>query len=101
MADSIYSFTDVPIRVMTFIGIVGAIIVCLSAAVILGFWIFGAVNVPGYTPIMLAILFTGFMNFFGLGVVGNYVWRTFENSKRRPLHIVMSKQQFNNTKNDV
>ncbi len=94
MADSIYSFTDLPIRSLTTIGFIGAFVVSIAAIGILSFWLAGTMKVPGYTPIMLAILFVGFTNFIGLGVVGNYVWRSFENSKSRPLHIIMSRQDF-------
>ncbi len=94
MADSIFSFTDLPIRLLTAIGLAGAAVVLAAGIVILAFWACGAVPVPGYAPIMLAILFVGFTNLLGLGVVGNYVWRGYENSKHRPLHIVRDRRTF-------
>jgi glycosyltransferase involved in cell wall biosynthesis len=87
MADSVFSFTDLPIYLLLFTGFVGSAIVTTAAIVVLVAWALGGVDVPGYTPIMLSILFVGALLTFGLGIVGSYVWRTYENTKRRPLTI--------------
>ena len=47
----------------------------------------GAIDVSGYSTTMIVILSLGSLNLLGLGVVGSYAWRTFENSKARPLSI--------------
>ena len=49
------------------------------------------IEVPGYATTILVILVLGALNLFGLGLVGSYAWRGYENSKRRPLSIVASK----------
>jgi len=54
----------------------------------------GAVPVPGYAATVLTVSFFGALNCFGLGVIGNYVWRTFENTKFRPTHVVSSHKTF-------
>ena len=58
------------------------------SAVVLVAWALGQIEVPGYTPLMLVMLFCTFTMLLGLGIVGSYVWRIFENSKARPLSIV-------------
>lgn len=100
MMDSIFSFTDLPIRLLTTVGFIGATLVVAAGFLIVACWVAGAISVPGYSALMLAILFVGFMNFLGLGVVGNYVWRNFENSKHRPLHIVRNVRTFNDEGHD-
>jgi len=100
MSDSIYSFTDFPIRLLTTTGGIGMFLVASAATVIFTGWAAGAVSVAGYTPIMLSILFFAFANFFGLGIVGNYVWRGFENSKQRPLHIIEGQTEFVGSQQD-
>ena len=60
---------------------------CVVAGVVLIAWMAGAVEVAGYTPLMLAVLFFGFVLTLGLGVVGSYIWRAYENTKNRPLTI--------------
>ena len=57
----------------------------------------GQITTAGYTPLMLVLLLSTFTIMFGLGVVGSYVWRTYENSKGRPPTIVMSHQTFEAT----
>ncbi|RZA08679.1 MAG: glycosyltransferase, partial [Moraxellaceae bacterium] len=40
---------------------------------------------------ILAVLILGAMNLFGLGLVGTYAWRSYENSKQRPLAVVAAR----------
>ena len=92
--DSVFSFTDVPILVLAVIGAGGAVLTVLVALAVLVARLTGAIDQSGYTPLMLAILFSTFTMLFGLGVVGSYVWRTFENSKGRLGAVVMSQERF-------
>ena len=45
------------------------------------------IDVPGYASIIVLILFFGSMNLFGIGIIGEYVGRTFEQTKDRPVYI--------------
>jgi hypothetical protein len=45
-------------------------------------------------------MFFGGINSLGLGIVGAYAWRTYENTKRRPLAVVIKTQSFGTTKID-
>jgi len=92
--DSIFSFTDMPIRVLTLFGILGIGISTLFAFIIVIAKIFGSIVVPGYAATVLTIMFFGGINSLGLGIVGAYSWRTFENTKRRPLAVVTKIQSF-------
>ncbi len=94
MSDSVFSFTDLPIRALLAVGLMGCITVVVAALAVLLARIFGEVDVPGYAPIMLSVLFVGFVLTLGLGIVGSYVWRTYENTKRRPLTIAQSVETF-------
>jgi hypothetical protein len=47
----------------------------------------GRIEVPGYAPIMLSILFGNSAILIGLGILGSYLWRTYENSQARPYAI--------------
>jgi hypothetical protein len=67
------------------IGVSGALV---AGMVVLIGWAYGAVDVRGYTPLMLAILFSFSTNLLALGLIGGYVWRIFENTKGRPMHLV-------------
>jgi len=94
LSDSIFSFTDLPVRLLIFTGIVTLLIAVILSLVVLAAKTFNAVAVPGYAGTMLAILFFGAFNALGLGVVGSYAWRTFENTKRRPLSVVQTQEDF-------
>ena len=86
--DSIYTFTGFPIVVLLIIGLLGILLsVALAFIVTIG-WLTGRVTETGYTPIMLAITGSTSAILFAMGIVGSYVWRTYENSKNRPSAIV-------------
>lgn len=94
LMDSIFAFTDAPIRFLLTIGMVGVSVSFLLGLVILFAKLGDLVQVPGYAGTMLAILFFGGLNTLGLGLVGNYAWRAYENTKQRPLGIPLVTQHF-------
>jgi hypothetical protein len=95
--DSLFSFTDIPITILTLIGFAGTFAFLVLGAVLLGLRLAGVIEVEGYTAIMVAILFSASLILLGLGIVGNYVWRTYENTKRRPLGIIRAQKDFPGT----
>jgi glycosyltransferase involved in cell wall biosynthesis len=88
--DTTFAFSDLPITVMIFVGVAGISMSVASAAVVLIAWASGAIMVRGYTPLLLAVLFAFSTTLLSLGIVGGYVWRIFENTKGRPMHLVRS-----------
>jgi nicotinamide riboside transporter PnuC len=55
----------------------------------------GLIEVPGYASIFLSIGLIGAINIFSLGLIGSYAWRTYENTKGRPLSIILKIDEFN------
>jgi glycosyltransferase involved in cell wall biosynthesis len=94
MSDSVFSFTDLPVHLLLFTGFFGCVTVTLVGLVVLIAWAAGVIDVAGYTPLMLSILFIGGLLTFGLGIIGSYVWRTYENTKQRPLAIEQSVDRY-------
>lgn len=94
LLDSGFAFTDLPIRVMSLTGLGGMLLATLLAAVVLLARLRGDIPVPGYTPTVLAVMFFGGLNSLGIGLLGEYVWRTFENSKQRPAYLVARRFEF-------
>jgi len=88
MLDSIFSFTDYPIRFLTRVGAMGTILSATGSLVVVLGRLLGLIEIPGYSALMIAIMFWGAINLLGLGLVGTYAWRTYENSKQRPPAIV-------------
>lgn len=88
MMDSIFAFTDSPIRLLMRLGFVGCTFSLILGAAVLAGHLSGRITVPGYAATMLVVLFFGTLNVLGLGLVGTYAWRSYENSKQRPLAVV-------------
>lgn len=91
MMDSIFAFTDYPIRLLMKIGAIGSFLSIGFALIIASARILGYIEVPGYAATILAVLILGALNLFGLGLVGTYAWRSYENSKHRPLSVIAQK----------
>lgn len=89
LADSVFAFTDLPIRLLVRLGGGGALIFGLVGLVAFFGRILGFITVPGYAATMVAIAFFGAINLLGLGIVGSYAWRAYENTKDRPLSVVV------------
>jgi glycosyltransferase involved in cell wall biosynthesis len=92
--DSVYSFSDLPIRFLKWLGASAMTLAGFSSVAILGARLAGLIEVPGYTATILTVIFFGGLNSLGLGVIGEYVWRTYENTKGRPLSIAAAHQRF-------
>lgn len=88
MMDSIFAFTDYPIRLLMRIGAMGSAVSLAVAFMVVAARLLGFIAVPGYAATMLAVLVLGALNLLGLGLVGTYAWRAYENSKQRPLAVV-------------
>jgi len=89
LLDSVYSFSDLPVRVFLAFGAIGLFTSAALAIAVVVAKLNGAIPVPGYTATVLTIVFFASLNLLGLGIVGSYVWRAYENTKSRPLAVVM------------
>jgi len=92
--DSIFSFTDIPVQLLSSIGIVGLFLSLFFGVFILYARLIGDIDIPGYATTILVILFFGALNTLGLGIVGTYAWRGYENTKKRPQSLVMLEKTF-------
>jgi hypothetical protein len=100
MLDSIFAFTDIPVRVLMGVGFVGMSLALTGGALVLLAKVSGMISVPGYAATMLTILGFGAFNSFGLGLVGTYAWRSYENSKGRPLSISSIQERYQGKHNE-
>lgn len=94
LSDSLFSFSDLPIRALTWAGVMGLLLSFALGIVVLVAKLTGHIEIPGYAATVLSILFFASLNSFGLGIIGGYTWRAYDNVKRRPLAIVMSSERF-------
>ncbi|HLV52232.1 MAG TPA: glycosyltransferase, partial [Flavobacterium sp.] len=84
----ITSFSTVPLKVWTYFGSFIALISFLYGIKIIIEKVFFGINASGYASLMVAILFFGGVQLIGIGVLGEYLGRTYLESKRRPKYIV-------------
>lgn len=88
MMDSVFSFTDLPIRLLIRAGLAGSLLSVAMGTMVLVARLTGNIDVPGYATTVTSVLLLGGLNLLGLGLVGTYAWRGYENSKGRPLAVV-------------
>jgi hypothetical protein len=98
MMDSIFAFTDLPIRLLTRLGGITTILAAGFGITVTLARLLGLITVSGYAMTINVIVFLGAANLLGLGIVGSYAWRTYENTKARPLAIPMRTESFNHEK---
>lgn len=92
--DSVFSFTDLPVRALLVLGAAGITFAVVAGVTVLIMWSLGRIPVLGYTPLMLVITFFGGLSALGLGIIGQYVWLSLQNSRHRPNFIIKSARSF-------
>lgn len=97
--DGIVGYSTKPLRIATFLGGLTSVAAFLYLIVVLLQKLIAGINIPGYATIIVLILFLGGMQLFCIGIIGEYVGRTFEQSKQRPIYIAREILSYEN-KND-
>ncbi len=88
--DTFVAFSYFPIRLLSVIGFLVAVSSFLYGLFILLYWIFFSIDVKGWVPSMLIMTFTGGLQMTMLGVLGEYLWRTLDEVRRRPPFVIES-----------
>ncbi|MEO7040565.1 MAG: glycosyltransferase family 2 protein [Candidatus Elarobacter sp.] len=86
--DGITAFSEIPLRIATWFGFIVSAIAFVVALLEIGIKIFTGYNLPGYTSTIFAILFLGGVQLIGIGILGEYVGRIYDEIKGRPLYLV-------------
>jgi dolichol-phosphate mannosyltransferase len=86
--DSFTGFSCVPLRVTTFLGLFTAATGLVWAAAIFVLRVLGVTQAVGYASIMITVLILSGVQMVMLGTVGEYLWRTLEEARRRPRYFV-------------
>lgn len=88
--EGITSFSSVPLRFWSYLGGTVALISFIFAMKIILSKLILDNPVPGYSSLMVAILFLGGIQLIGIGVLGEYIGRIYKESKHRPRYIIKS-----------
>jgi glycosyltransferase involved in cell wall biosynthesis len=86
--EGITSFTVMPLKVATYLGLAVALLAVLYAAEVVVKTLLMGNPVSGYPSLMTVVLFLGGVQLVTLGVIGEYLGRVFNETKQRPLYIV-------------
>ncbi|WP_316153339.1 glycosyltransferase family 2 protein [Cupriavidus sp. BIC8F] len=91
--EGITSFSTLPLRSWTYLGSAIALLAFLYGTfIVLRTMVFG-VDVPGYASVLSLLLFFGGVQLIGLGVVGEYIGRIYDEAKGRPIYLVKRRYQ--------
>ena len=93
--DGITSFTTSPLRWAAILGIMISGVAFIYMIYIIIKTLATGIDVPGYASLMVVILFLGGIQLIFLGIIGQYLGRTFNESKHRPLYFI---ERYNETK---
>jgi polyisoprenyl-phosphate glycosyltransferase len=87
--NGIVSFSQVPLRLAMYVGLLAAVVALLMALLIL-YWRIFVPNSPltGFTMILVAIFFLGAVQLVSIGILGEYIGRIYEEVKGRPLYTI-------------
>lgn len=85
--DSITSFTYLPIRLMSYAGIVTALVGFAYAAFVFAHALAGH-RVQGWSSLMVVVLVASGFQMLMMGVLGEYLWRALDESRRRPRYLI-------------
>jgi dolichol-phosphate mannosyltransferase len=87
VADSVTSFTYLPIRLMSYLGL----LLALAGFAYAGVVVFNALTgepAQGWSSLMVVVLIIGGVQMLMMGVLGEYLWRAFDESRQRPRYLI-------------
>ncbi|HEY2566526.1 MAG TPA: glycosyltransferase family 2 protein [Candidatus Aquirickettsiella sp.] len=86
--EGITSFTIMPLKLASYLGLITAFIAFLYGVIIISKTILFGDSARGYPSLMVVVLFLGSIQLFSLGIIGEYLGRTFNETKNRPLYFI-------------
>lgn len=86
--DGIFSFSNLPLRLATVLGLVVSLVAFLLMATVLYLRLFTDLAILGWASLMTSILFLGGVVLVTIGIIGEYTGRIYDEVKRRPLYVV-------------
>jgi len=88
LIDGVLSYSYLPVRLMSLMGLIVSLLGFIYAAYIVIARIYGNVPFTGWAPIMILILVLSGFQMLMLGIIGEYLWRTLDQVRNRPPYII-------------
>ncbi len=98
--DSMVSFSFMPIRFITGIGVVFAFGSFIWGVVLGILKLIGSIDVDGWTTLMIVVLFSSGLMLLTLGILGEYIWRSLDAARNRPVFIIDEHKDRNDDKTE-
>lgn len=95
VSDTLFSFSSLPIKVVTAVGVLSFLGSLIWAVCVVIFRIAGMIEVSGWTTLFVFNLFSFGVMMLTMGILGEYLWRTFDASRNRPPYIVEDENHLN------
>ena len=86
--DSFVAFSYLPIRLLSVVGLLFAAVAFVYGAIVFVSWTTGGARVEGWTALMIVLTFTAGLQMTMLGVLGEYLWRTLDEVRKRPPYVI-------------
>jgi dolichol-phosphate mannosyltransferase len=88
--DGFVTYTVAPIRLITVIGLIVSLLSFAYALLIFVLKIFYQIPITGWAPIMITILLLGGVQLVMLGIIGEYLWRGYHETRKQPNFVIES-----------
>lgn len=88
VSDTLFSFSTLPIQIVEIIGAISFLGASIWAIGVLIFKLMGMIHVSGWTTLFIFNLFSFGVVMMTLGILGEYLWRTYDASRKRPPYII-------------
>jgi len=92
--DGVTSFSSLPLKIWSYVGLAISLLAFAYALFLAVFKLARGIDVPGYTSLMVVVLFLAGIQLISLGIIGEYLGRVFIEVKRRPLYILREAHGF-------
>ncbi len=99
--EGITSFSTIPLKAATYLGMLAAFAAFLFGMFIVLQTLLYGNPVPGYPSLLVVVLFLGGIQLMALGVIGEYLGRMFDETKRRPLYLINAYEEAQDKKNSI
>ncbi len=82
------SFSTAPLRMWTYLGIAVSMSMFVYALVMIVRVLLHGIDIPGYASLIVVVLFLGGLQLIGIGLLGEYLGRTYFETKQRPIYVI-------------
>lgn len=86
--DAFTAFSFLPIRICAVLGILAAMFGFIYAILVIILSLVGVINITGWSSLMVVVLVIGGVQLAMLGLIGEYLWRNFDQTRSRPLFLI-------------